>query len=237
MRGSRGLPLALSWGFKGVILYGREWPLWSCRRQAANVAPLSSGKCRTALRRQISLDRQSPAAGDLDVLLRQRQAQYAVVVAGLDALGLDAGDIEAPRVAAVAALAADVALVLLLVLVPALGLDGQVVAVDVDGDVLLLHAGQIGLEQVMVALVLNVGLERADVAEEVAVAEERALQRLHVTERVIGGHVVIVAVRSQFKHNEYLRKFEIWKASGACLPLLFLTQSLPRNCVQRYAFV
>lgn len=76
-----------------------------------------------------------------------------------------------------------------------------------------------------------------DVAEEVAVAEERALQRLHVAERVIGGHVVIVAVRSQFKHNEYLRKFEIWKASGACLPLLFLTQSLPRNCVQRYAFV
>ena len=80
-------------------------------------------------------------------------------------------------------------------------------------------------------------IERADVAEEVAVAEERALQRLHVAERVIGGHVVIVAVRSQFKHNEYLRKFEIWKASGACLPLLFLTQSLPRNCVQRYAFV
>ena len=227
--GSRGLPLALSWGFKGAILYGREWPLWSHRRQAANPAP--------PLRRQISLDRQSPAAGDLDVLLRQRQAQHAVVVAGLDALGLDAGDIEAPRVVAVAALAADVALVLLLVLVPALGLDGQVVAVDVDGNVLLLHAGQIGLEQVMVALVLNVGLERADVAEEVAVAEECALQRLHVAERVIGGHVVIVAVRSQFKHNEYLRKFEIWKASGACLPLLFLTQSLPRNCVQRYAFV
>ena len=25
--GSRGLPLALSWGFKGAILYGREWPL------------------------------------------------------------------------------------------------------------------------------------------------------------------------------------------------------------------
>ena len=210
------------------------------------VVPPSGGKCGTAVRRQMcyrtpcglaSLDRQSPAAGDLDVLLRQRQAQHAVVVAGLDALGLDAGDIEAPRVAAVAALAADVALVLLLVLVPALGLDGQVVAVDVDGDVLLLHAGQIGLEQVMVALVLNVGLERADIAEEVAVAEERALQRLHVAERVIGGHVVIVAVRSQFKHNEYLRKFEIWKASGACLPLLFLTQSLPRNCVQRYVFV
>ena len=78
--GSRGLPLALSWGFKGAILYGREWPLWSHRRQAANPAP--------PLRRQISLDRQSPAAGDLDVLLRQRQAQHAVVVAGLDALGL-----------------------------------------------------------------------------------------------------------------------------------------------------
>ena len=72
------------------------------------MAPLSGGKCRAALRRQISLDRQSPAAGDLDVLLRHRQAQHAVVVAGLDALGLDAGDIEAPRVAAVAALAADV---------------------------------------------------------------------------------------------------------------------------------
>ena len=44
------MPLALSWGFKGAILYGREWPLWSHRRQAANVAPLSGGKCATAHR-------------------------------------------------------------------------------------------------------------------------------------------------------------------------------------------
>ena len=62
MRGSRGLPLALSWGFKGVILYGREWPLWSCRRQAANVAPLSSGKCGAAVKRQMS---HRPQAADL----------------------------------------------------------------------------------------------------------------------------------------------------------------------------
>ena len=55
-------PLALSWGFKGVILYGREWPLWSCRRQAANVAPLSSGKCGAAVRRQMSC---RPQAADL----------------------------------------------------------------------------------------------------------------------------------------------------------------------------
>ena len=40
----KGAALALSWGFKGAILYGREWPLWSHRRQAANVAPPSGGR-------------------------------------------------------------------------------------------------------------------------------------------------------------------------------------------------
>ena len=74
-----------------------------------------------------SLDRQSPAAGDLDILLRQRQAQHAVVVAGLNALGLDARDVEAPRVAAVAALAADVIALLVLILVLAVALGaGQI---------------------------------------------------------------------------------------------------------------
>ena len=133
------------------------------------VAPPSGGKCGAAVRRQmcyrtpcglVSLDRQSPAAGDLDVLLRHRQAQYAVVVAGLDALGLDAGDIEAPRVAAVAALAADVIalLVLILVLAVALGANGHRVAVHIDVDVLFLKARQISFQQVKIALVLNIGL-------------------------------------------------------------------------------
>src|SRR5574344_2863732 len=34
VRESRGLPLALSWGSKGGILYGREYPLLSSPRRA-----------------------------------------------------------------------------------------------------------------------------------------------------------------------------------------------------------
>ena len=135
----------------------------------------------------------SGRGGDL-LLLRQRHAQNAVTVRGLDRLGVDAGDIKASGVGAVGALAADIFVLLVLVFevgMP-LGGDGQTVVGHVDMDVLLLEAGQIRLEDEVVAVLLDVGLELA----QGVVGEEGTLQLVKVVERIeIGNSVIFTCIR------------------------------------------
>ena len=83
------------------------------------------------------LDGDLPAGRSLGGLLGHLQLQNAAFVAGGDLVGPDAGDIEAPAVSAVGALAADVLVFLLgiLVLGVTLRLDSQGVAVQIQVDI------------------------------------------------------------------------------------------------------
>lgn len=55
-------------------------------------------------------------------------------------------------------------------------------------DILLLEAGQVSLQNEVVAVLLNVGLELA----EGVVGEERALQLVKIVERIEIGNIVIL---------------------------------------------
>ena len=68
-----------------------------------------------------------------------------------------------------------------------LGGDGQPVVGDVHVDILLLEAGQVSLQNEVVAVLLDVGLELA----EGVVGEERALQLVKIVERIEIGNIVI----------------------------------------------
>ena len=166
-----------------------------------------------------SVDLQPAGGGDGLFPLGHGQGQHAVLIGGGDILGLDAGDIEAAGEGAVGPLAAQViaGAVLVLPAGAALGGDGQVVAVDVDVDVLLLHAGQVRLQDDGVAGILDVGPEAA---QRIAAGEEAPLQLVQVTEGMVGVHVVGVGERNQFKHN------------GCLLLFFFDGPSLHPNCEQ-----
>ena len=131
--------------------------------------------------------------------------QHTVVILRRDLVRLDAAEIKLPAVGAIGTLAADifVLLVLFLVFGMTLGADGQHVAVDIEVDVLLVEAGQIRFQLIMIALILDVGLEfrQAVVAEEAErIAEKAALQLVHFVERVIES-CVLMRIRSEFKHT------------------------------------
>ena len=85
-------------------------------------------------------------------LLGHGQRQDSVFIGGLDALDVDLGHVETSRVRTVVTLAANViALVVLFALaVLVLGMDGQNVIVDVDVDVFLTEARQVGFKLIAV---------------------------------------------------------------------------------------
>ena len=118
-------------------------------------------------------------------------AQDAVGVCGLDACGVDAGDIKASGVGAIGTLAAEVIALLVLVFIVGMTFSGdsQPVVGDVNVDVLLLEAGQVSLENEVVTVLLNVGLELA----KGVVGEECAFQFVKVVERIEIGNIVIFA--------------------------------------------
>src|SRR5699024_10389910 len=109
----------------------------------------------------LSLDIQ-PAGGGRrrGTLLRQCKRQHAVVVGAADFLALDIGNIKAAAKGAIGALPAQVlaVVILLLCLRATVGGNRHAVAVDVHRDVLFLHAGQVGLQLVVVALIFNIGV-------------------------------------------------------------------------------
>ena len=147
-----------------------------------------------------------PAGGNLHCLLGQLQCQHTAVVGGGNTLRPDAGDVEAPAVRAKGALAAQVAvlLVLLLKLGMAFGGNAQGVVLHIDVNVFLLKAGQIRLQRVALAFIGDVGFElRQTAAGEEVVVEKATLHLLHLGEGIPGAHR-ISAVRSHFKHNQFL---------------------------------
>jgi hypothetical protein len=97
-----------------------------------------------------------PRSLDLEVLglrlcrglLGHGQRQDSVFIGGLDALDVDLGHVETSGVRTVVTLAANViALVVLFALaVLVLGMDGQNVIVDIDVDVFLAEARQVGFK-------------------------------------------------------------------------------------------
>ena len=93
--------------------------------------------------------------------LRKRQLQDAVFIGGADLIDVNAVQIEAAAVAAEGTLAAQEAVLLVLLLIVGMTLraDDQAVVVNVDLDVLFVKAGQICREDQVVALVFNVGAE------------------------------------------------------------------------------
>ena len=143
-------------------------------------------------------------------LLRQGQLQHAAVVFGLDGGGVDAGDVKAATERAVPALPADEVVLFLLGFFLFLGGNGQAVAVDIDADVLFGEAGQIGLDQVMIALVENIGFAGEILFQLAEIAEKAAFQ---VGE---GVHIAVISVfkRNKIKHKAYLHT-SYWTVSGS----------------------
>lgn len=138
--------------------------------------------------------------------LRHGQGQDAVFISGLDALDIDLGDVEASGVGTVVTLTADVAvLVAALVLrIGVLGLDGQNVVINVNVDVFLAKARQIGLELVAVGSLGNIRAEGVDLL----LTPEGFLHLLELAQRVVAAHTIGSAVkRHDFKHFIFLLEF------------------------------
>ena len=157
------------------------------------------------------LDLELAAGRDLGRLLRHGQREDAVFVLGLDAVDVDAGDVEAAGEGAVEAFALDevLLLVLFLLLALVLGADGQAVVLNVDLDVVLVEAGQLRLQLEGVAGVDHVGAEGRDHAPRVA--EEAALELVELTEGIHGGEMTDMTIeRNDFKHDDYLLNPYTW---------------------------
>lgn len=152
--------------------------------------------CRGGSALRLALDLDAAGGGGYLALLGQSQLQNAVVVGGLDGGGVDAAHVEAPAEGTELPFPAHV--VAFFVLLAALGVvaggDHQVIAVQVDGDVLLVEAGQLRLHQVGIALILNVAAELAHIAE---TGEQAALHVIQIVEQT----VFFTAKRNHTKHK------------------------------------
>ena len=154
-----------------------------------------------------------PRSLDLEVLglrlcrglLGHGQRQDAVFIGGLDALDVDLGHVETSRVRTVVTLAANViALVVLFALaVLVLGMDGQNVIVDVDVDVFLAEARQVGFKLIAVRRLGNVGAERIDLL----VTPEILLHLFQLTERIVAHTIASAVKRHDFEHFIFLLEF------------------------------
>ena len=104
---------------------------------------------------------QASSLGEGALQLRKRQAQDTVCIFCFDLIGIHAGDIKASLIGAIAAFHADhfVLLILFLHFGFPLGPNGQHVIMDVQCDILLLKTGKIGLQQVVIALIGDIGAE------------------------------------------------------------------------------
>ena len=147
------------------------------------------------------LDGDLPALGLGLTLLGQSQLQHAVFIAGADGVFLNTGDIEGTGEAAHTALPADILAVLILVLrgLIVLGGDGQQAILQVQVNVLLPEAGQVGLQQEVVALILNVGTEGGHLAA--VHGEEAALKIIKQAVQTIIG---VTSKGKQTIHNSKL---------------------------------
>ena len=142
--------------------------------------------------------------------LGQGQAQNTVHILGFDLVGIYAGDVKASLVGAVGALHADhfILLVLFLDLGFALSADDQRVILNVQSDILLLEAGQVSLQQVVVALVRHIGAELSK-GRRVKETAERSSEKgffefLHLPPGVKSGHILISSCKS--KHSNTYNK-------------------------------
>ena len=154
----------------------------------------------------VLLDFQASGSGLRGNQLGHCQCQDAVVKAGLDGLGVHAIQIEAAGETAIGALAAEIIplLVLLLVVGVTLGTDGQGVVRDINVDIFLLEAGQVGLEHVLRVILADVSAEGACAL----VAEKFPFHPLHHAEGIVitGERVVVSKVRNQ-RHDQNLLSY------------------------------
>lgn len=147
-----------------------------------------------------------PGCWDYLCFLGQDQLQHTIGIFCLDVLGFDAGQVKATAIRAIGAFHPDnLVLLLLLHIGVALGPDGQCIIRQIQMDILLVEAGEIGLQQVVVTFIGYIGLELSQigVTEEVIEmrAKEAALHFLHFSEGVVGAHGVVVITTGQIKHK------------------------------------
>ena len=157
-----------------------------------------------------------PRSLDLEVLglrlyrgfLGHGQRQDTVFIGGLDVLGVDLGHVEASGIRTIVTLAADViTLVVFFVLaVLVLGTNGQDVIIDVNVDVFLAEARQVGLKLVAVRRLGNVGAERIDLL----VTPEILLHLFQFAERIVAHTIASAVKRHDFEHFIFLLEFYTW---------------------------
>ena len=138
--------------------------------------------------------------------LGQGELQHAVVVLGLDGLGVNAGDIIAAAVGTIGAFHIhNLVLFLLLHIGVALRTDGKRIAVQLQPDIVLVKAGQVSFQQEVIALVGYIGLEfhKTLGTEEVIKgrAKETALHLIHLVEGIVGGFGIVIVSACQSKHS------------------------------------
>ena len=110
------------------------------------------------------MDFQSAAVGLCCLLLRQIKRQNAVFIGCADVVGIDSIQREGAAVGTIGTFTAQVvsAIVLLFVVRMTLGIDGQAVTVNINVNVFLPEARQIGGENQLVAGIFNIGTERSE---------------------------------------------------------------------------
>ena len=159
-------------------------------------------------------DLQDPGLRNLGLLLGKGQLQNAVIIGSPDVIGIDLRHIEGSLVGAIRPLHADhlAILVLFLGVGVTLGGDHQVVALELQFDILLLKTGQVGFQLVVVALVQHIGFEFGQVGtvKEIreGISEEVFLQLLHFPEGIERAIAIMIAI-AKFKHNQYLHAVKI----------------------------
>ena len=127
--------------------------------------------------------------------LRQIKLQYTVVIGGFDRLRIYVGDIKAAGKRTIAALAADITVLVLARFGIVLCRNRQRFAIEINFDVLLIKAGQLCLEHIPVAFIKDIGAYFRKTSREIV--KECFFKRIKKVRYISG----LVFKRHQVKHK------------------------------------
>lgn len=136
---------------------------------------------------------------DRRLLLWQSQLQYTIFIFRLDTACVDPGDIKATAHGTIPSFAADVGVVIRLRFLFMLCGNGHPVAIHVDMDIFFVVSRKIGPQQVLIALVDDIGAARNDAALRIAL--ESAVHLVEIIEKIAGSALKW----NQIKHDKTLR--------------------------------
>ena len=137
--------------------------------------------------------------GDIFFNFRRGDGEYAVLKSGLDSIGVKVVAVERAAEGSKTALLADIALLILpMLLLPFAG-DGQLVVVIVNVDGIFVHARDIHGNHILVICLLNVGVQ------EIALTCAGGSEEIPVKKVFPQRYRVILSSCIQFKHIEHLQ--------------------------------